>query len=180
MRPPVRIVTLLWLVAVLAAGLWLLLRAFPREEARRASYTASVPVPPGQTLRDDWPAEEVFRRAFWRHPGAGDRIVHAVRLEWSGDDGVSRWAWFLQLHPGSELLRDLRDPATFGLAPSPHPRPWLPDDLPAPDWFLRPPDKLSTEILQHPSQSLTLFYRPSENLLFASDHGQGFARPLQE
>ena len=33
------------------------------------------------------------------------------------------------------------------------------------------------QVFQHPSQNLTLIYRPAGNHLLASDHGGGFARP---
>ena len=172
MEKTLRIILFVTLAAALAAGIDFFRRHFGNDRPADAPAAASPPTP---GLRDDWPEEEVFRRAFWRHPTPEDRIVRAVRLEWSDRDDVARWAWFMQLHPGPGLLRDLRDADAFGLMPVSTPRLWLPDDLPAPGWYPARSLDGEFEILQHPVQSLTLLYRPSDNLLFASDHGHGFA-----
>lgn len=140
----------------------------------------SISPAPGEHLRGDWTRQEVFRRAFWRHPGADDRIERAVRFESSGDQGVSRWVWFMKIHPSAELLRDLRDPATFGLMSVDRPRGDLPKDLSAPDWYPALTGETGAEILQHPSQPLTLIYKSAENLLYASDYGNGFAKAQPE
>ncbi|GAA5481958.1 hypothetical protein [Haloferula sargassicola] len=145
----------------------------PPREAVDKDYPATVPVPPGQHLRSDLSAEDVFRRAFWRHPAEDDKILHGVRLEWEDREGVRQWAWFLEIHPGSELLGTLIDSSRFGLLPTNKPREWLPEGIDAPTWFR--PASQDMRIFQHPSQRLTLFYRRSDNLLFATDHGLGFA-----
>jgi len=173
----------LWLassigLAAALAGLWLFQRESMHPTEKKPSIINNIPLLPGETLRADWPAEEVFRRAFWRHPAAGDRIVEAVRFESSGPDGVSRWAWFMKIHPSAELLQDLRDPSTFGLIPTDKPKPSLPGDISRPDWYPEPNKDTGAEILQHPSQSLTLQYHAKENLLYASDYGKGFAKGL--
>ncbi len=173
-----RIAAAVAVAALAAAALGMTLRHRPTPAAE--AVPAAIALAEGQGLRDDWPADEVFRRAFWRHPGTGDRIVHAVRCERSDDDGVNRWAWFIQLHPGPELLETMRDPNTFGLVAVENPRPWLPRDLRPPDWYPPPPGDPAAEIFQHPSQGMTLVYHPSANLLFACDHGGGFALPAAE
>ena len=173
------IVTGICLATALGAGLWFLQReTMPEEET--TSSIPGLPLLPGEGLRDDWPAEEVFRRPFWRHPTSGDQIVKAVRFESAGTDGVSRWAWFIKVHPSAELLRDLRNPTTFGLVTTANPKPPLPGDIPAPNWY--PALNLDTgaEILQHPSQGLTLRYHADDNLLYVSDYGKGFAKGLTQ
>lgn len=167
-------------LAVLAVGLWFLPDGNIQPVEKSAPPAPSMPLLPGERLRDDWPPEEVFRRAFWRHPVAADKIVRAVRFESAGNEGVSRWAWFLKIHPSPGLLRDLRDPATFGLMPINKPRSILSKDMSAPDWYPTPNGDSEVEILQHPSLPLTLIYHSKENLLYASDHGKGFAKGLPE
>lgn len=167
----------LWAAAVLvlAVGIsaWAVLKAKNRSESDAPQV---VRLDAGETLEESWPAEEVFRRAFWRNPTSSDRIVHAIRQERSALDGVNHWAWFVMLHPGEDLLSALKNPSTFDLISTENPRKWEPSELPLPKWFT-PKSSAGWEIYQHPVQPLTLFYQPEENLLFASDYGQGFARP---
>lgn len=171
------ILSLAGVILVSAGSYFLLQRSVEDSEVRPAS-APNVTLPPGERLRDDWPAEEVFRRAFWRNPTAGDKILHAVRLEGFGDDGVKRWGWFIKLHPSPELLQGLRDPSNFGLMPATKPHPYSDATLRAPDWYLPPQGDAGTEILQHPTLPLTIHYRASDNVLYASDHGKGFAKSV--
>jgi hypothetical protein len=134
--------------------------------------TRSLAPRTGESVRADWPAEDVFRRAFWRHPAKDDRIVNAVRIETSGSDGVSRWAWFIKIHPGPALLGDLQDHSKFGLVATTSPRPHLPKDITSPEWF----QETGGEIRQHPIQGMTLRYHADDNRLYVSDHGEGFAK----
>lgn len=143
-----------------------------KDGARKAADV--MPLRAGESLRSDWPPEEVFRRAFWRNPGPGDRIVHAERFESSGPDGVNRWAWFMEIHPSPELLRDLLDPETFGVLPADKPVPSLPRDIRIPGWY-RVKNGDGVKTFQHPSGSLVLHYHAADNRLRASDHGKGFA-----
>ena len=165
-------------VTVVIGGLTI--RNRPPVTGSARAISPVVPLPEGQRLQDDWAPEEVFRRAFWRHPQCDDRIVNAVRYERSDDSGVNRWAWFIQLHPGPRLLRDLRAQETFGLAAADSPRPWLAEDLPPPAWYSARTGDPDVQVFQHPSQNLTLIYRAAGNHLLASDHGGGFARPAAE
>jgi hypothetical protein len=175
MKKRLRILAAITAAAALATGIHLSTRDGGRTEEQKTPPAASLPRNPNENLRSDWPAEEVFRRAFWRNPGPDDKILEAVRTETSGEDGVNRWVWFMKIHPSPELLRDLRDPATFGLVSTIHPSP-LPREISRPAWF--PAIKAGTgiEVLQHPTQPLTLQYRAKDNLLYASDHGRGFSK----
>ncbi len=175
MRKPRRIAVVVATAAAAAVIVGLAIRKRP--PATGSARAISPVVSEGQSLQDDWPPEEVFRRAFWRQPQSDDRIVNAVRYERSDDSGVNRWAWFIHLHPGPSLLRELRDQETFGLAAVDSPRPWLPEDLPPPAWYSARTGDPEVQVFQHPSQNLTLIYRAAGNHLLASDHGGGFARP---
>src|SRR5690606_22691885 len=107
--------------------------------------------------------DEIFRRAFWRHPAPEDRIIQAERREQTDpDDGVKSWQWFLQVEPGPELLAALRNPATFGLMPAAIPR-FPGNRASAPAWFQPTAD---SEILQNPTGGLLLFYNKTQNTLY--------------
>jgi hypothetical protein len=141
------------------------------------------PTPPaGQGAdRQTWRPEEVFRRAFWRHPAPEDRIVHAERFEWKAEDGtLARWQWFLEVNPGPALIVFLRDPGTLGLLPADavvsHSPAAPPPGKPA--WFPPAGSNSGLEVLRHPQGALTLLYRASDNTLFATDAGHGFSAPV--
>ena len=140
------------------------------------NQTPAPPPPPAAASTTD--SAEVFRRAFWRQPAAADRILNAERRVNPADDS---WQWFLQLHPGPELLAALRDPENLGLRalpPSTSPRDWPSGPIPPPPWFPAVPIA-DFEILQHSTSGLTILYRASDNLLYATDHGTGFAAPAR-
>ncbi|MCC5844441.1 MAG: hypothetical protein JJU05_09335 [Verrucomicrobia bacterium] len=137
-----------------------------------------VPTPTTGSTTDP---EEVFRRAFWRLPTSADHILHAERRVNPDDNS---WQWFIQLHPGPELLAALRDPETLGLqvlSPSETPPTWTITSAPPPTWF--PTHESLThktfEIHHAPASGLTTLYRETGNILFATDHGTGFAPPVR-
>jgi hypothetical protein len=173
MNTPVRITLLCTAIAALAfLGLPLVRDSKPTPEPKpgdSASETAPI-----------WTSEEIFRRAFWRHPTKTDRIRNAQRREWAtaSEPDIQRWQWFIELNPSPELLHSLRDPETFGLLPADIPRPWLSDASPVPDWF---PTATSPgfKVLQTPAGGLTVLYRPLDNVLFATDSGNGFSPPIK-
>ena len=138
---------------------------------------AAIPREIGERVKNNWPAEEVFRRGFWRKPSPADRIVNGERIEWSDDEGVNRWQWFLQVEPSADLLRDLRDPAVFGVVPVSQPRTWMSEGAAVPAWFPKQSKEGESEVHQHPSSGLTLLYQARDNTLFATDSGAGFAAP---
>lgn len=138
---------------------------------------AAIPREVGERVKNNWPAEEVFRRGFWRQPTTADRIVNGERIEWSDTEGVNRWQWFLQVEPSAELLRDLRDPGVFGVAPVTRPRAWSKEGATVPKWFPALSKEGDFEIHQHPTSGFTLLYQARDNTLFATDSGEGFAAP---
>jgi len=143
-----------------------------------APVADSAPAP-----RASFTPEEVFRRAFWRHPAPSDRLVHAERVEPVDAAGeVRSWRWFLAVHPGAELLAALRSPEAFGLrriqsGSDGRAAPFVVDAPPA--WFPERVDPLAWEVLQAPGGGMTVLYRASDNLLFATDRGRGFAPPAR-
>ncbi len=119
-------------------------------------------------------AVEVFKKAFWRLPGAGDQIVHAERFEWSDVGGLTKLRWFLEVKPSPELLKYLRDDNAFGLAPAAEVRP--PDERPA--WFQFQADEVKG--MQSPGGQLQLIFRERDQTLFATGAGRGFQRGAPE
>ena len=109
----------LWfiLVPLLAAVVWLGWRAGSGQPEK---LSAAAPVtwqgqPPTLTVTD---AGKIFERAFWRHPMPDDQILNAERREWSDEDGLQRWQWFLVVRASADLMKYLRDENAFGLVPS--------------------------------------------------------------
>lgn len=138
-----------------------------RTEGPAASPAAQETAP----ARLGFAPEEVFRRAFWRHPGRDDVILRAERDEPSGPGGA--WRWALAVRPSPELVSALRAPDAFGLRPAP------PAATPprAPDWFPAPAP--GDEVLAVPGANLFVFLRSADGVLYASDHGAGLAPPAR-
>lgn len=173
------------LAGLLLALVWALR---PPAGAPAPAETADEPAPaagsaPGPRRREDFPPEEVFRRAFWRHPSPADRLLDAERVESADAAGEVRgWRWFLALHPSPALLAALRAPDTFGLrrlaADANAPAAPLVFEKP-PSWFPARADPRDWEILQAPGGGMVALYRSSDNLLFATDRGTGFSPPAR-
>ncbi len=117
---------------------------------------------------------EVFRRAFWRQAGAGDKIVHAERYEWSDEGGLTKMQWFLEVKPSPELLKYLRDDNAFGLAKTGAAS--LPEERPS--WFAFKAEEV--EVWHAPQGKMQLIFRARDQTLFATDLGRGFQRGAPE
>lgn len=154
----------LFLLAALAFGLWL--GTEPDEKPPEALKRISKPSQPPTKISTD--PVEIFQRAFWRRPGEKDRILHAERREWSNNDGVQRWAWFIVIEPGAELLAYLREKNPFQLQSAA-----APQIENAPEWFT-PPAK--AEIRSR--DAFHLFCSRDGRTLHASASGKGFAPPV--
>ena len=72
----------------------------PPQESRHPHAPTTNQVPPTTTTTAN---AEVFQKAFWKRPTDDDRILHAERREWSGEDGISRWQWFIAVQPSRQL-----------------------------------------------------------------------------
>ena len=171
-RPSVQSAVKKSVLRLLPFALLLAASACRREERKEN------PVTPPPTSASTADPAEVFRRAFWRHPAADDRILQAERRVSPADES---WQWFIQLHPGPELLAALRNPETFGLAPARDrnaPQTVVADLPPPPAWFVAA-GSADFEVLHASAGGLTVFYRAGDNLLYATDHGRGFAAPAR-
>lgn len=167
------------IVMAAALGLFLISRDHGAHDSHQspASHPSRPAEPPTATLTD---ASEVFQKAFWKRPTAGDQILHAERREWADSDGVQRWQWFIAVKPSAELVKHLRDDNAFNLVPATSST-RSPD---APDWFRFVPAEVT--ILHAPGGNMRLAFSKQDNLLYATDSGGGFqpgapapVKPLQ-
>lgn len=131
----------------------------------QAQPVVAKPASPAALKMD--PAE-IFKKAFWKHPNANDKILHAERREWSGDEGVKKWQWFLVVEPSPELVKYLREDNTFGLVPSPT----VPSFEEAPEWFVLRSGEVDG--LRAPNGNMRLFFNKNQRLLHATSNGTGF------
>lgn len=129
---------------------------------------------PSAAVAEDQPTstthdgEEIFQRAFWRRPGPDDRILHAERREWTDDEGVKKWQWFIKVHASARLITFLREENPFGMTRSVSP-PVIPDP---PSWFAPRYDDSETMVSRQ-SEMMMSFSRDGQHL-FAADRGHGF------
>jgi hypothetical protein len=155
------------LVYVLGPG-----KSTPPAPADPPNPPASQPLPSRGVVKID-PAE-VFQRAFWQPPGAGDQILHAERREWTDAAGVKQWQWFLVVEPSPELVKYLREENAFGLVPAST----VPEMTDAPAWFAVRPGEV--DALRAPHGRLQLFFSKTQRLLYATSSGAGFAKGAPE
>lgn len=123
--------------------------------------------PPTRTLTD---GNEIFHKGFWRRPYAEDEVLHGERHEWSDAQGLVKWEWFLMVKASPALLKDLLDDRFFRLMPVSS----LARPPQAPPWFDFVPGEVY--VLQSRSSRLRLIIRNSDQMLYATDSGQGFAK----
>lgn len=158
--------------AIAAAALALFLSSCERQKDQ--SGQPDLTDLSNQTDLPDPNATEVFKKAFWRAPSAGDEILHADRREWSDAEGVTKWQWFIAVKPSPELLKYLRDDNAFGLTPAESAQ--LPEDKPA--WFVF--DTSEVSVLSSPRGRMQLIFQQRENTLYATDAGGGLQRGAPE
>jgi hypothetical protein len=142
------------------------LMAFPPAPLAAALAIAWQTEPPA---RIENAAEEVFKRAFWRRPGAEDHILQAVRHEWHDADGVSRWQWFLIVDPSPGLLQELREKNIFSLVPGSIEA--MPE---VPAWFSY--DSGAVEPWRSRDGRMQVAFRSTDNRIFACAGGGGFTK----
>lgn len=112
--------------------------------------------------------EEIFRRAFWRRPSAEDRILHAERREWTDDQGVKKWQWFIKIQASPKLVKFLREDNPFDVVPAAS-GPMI--DNP-PTWFT--PNYDDSDTMVSKKGKLMMSFSRQESLVFAADFGYGF------
>jgi len=134
------------------------------EEVRDVEVRAAAAAP--TSVSTD--AGEVFRRAFWQRPGEDDRILHAERREWAGEDGLRQWQWFIVVDASPGLLKRLRDDNVFGLRAESAP----PEISHPPDWFQIP--AAGVEFMGSATGNFHLILDPKGRRIHATDSGTGF------
>lgn len=171
---PLQLAAAVLLATLAGALIWWLLTSRTVEPPRVAGPPPGPPVAQadGTFLQENFPAEEIFRRTLWRHPGAGDRILEARRREWSDPDGVSRWEVYLAFEAGPETARWLAT-NPFGLT-SASAAPAAFTNAPA--WFPREP--LGLELLAAPGGKFVQLNDPETNRIYIASSGGGFTRPV--
>jgi len=157
-----RLVGIALALVATALGWWLVSSG---NRHRTAEEAHEVYVPPTTTLTD---STEIFQKAFWKRPGANDKILHAERREWADADGVKKWQWFIAVEPSPELVKYLREDNAFGLTAAPAPQ----AVAHAPEWFTFDPKDM--DVLQAPRGGLCLLFSKTQGRLYATDLGGGF------
>ncbi len=148
-------------VGLIGLGFYL----FPQEKTISASRPVTQQPAPNAVITDP---VDVFQKAFWRRPTAEDRIVNAERREWSDENGISKWEWFIKVEASPSLIQYLREENAFGLVPGAA----VPSLENAPSWF-----KFSSahvDVLGAPSGNLRFVFSKTDNTLNATDSGGGF------
>lgn len=157
-----------WIVigAILSLPLaWLCWHPDPSpQELRPPPAPADSQEPPTHTITA---TAEVFKKAFWKRPTAEDHILHAERREWSGEDGISRWQWFIAVQPSRQLTDYLWENNAFGLVPSTRA-----DIRGSPKWFPKATPNL--EVRRSLRGNMTLLLNRADNILYGTDDGGGF------
>jgi hypothetical protein len=131
---------------------------------KESAPAAMPPVPPRTVTTNP---VKIFQKAFWRSPTDGDLILHAERRDWTGEDGLAKWQWFLLVRPSPELVKYLISDNSFGLMKVKS----ASRIDGAPEWFNF--SSLDTEEMQAPKAKLRLIFSKAENLLYATDSGDG-------
>jgi hypothetical protein len=143
-------------------GWWL---ASPENRSDKSDEThRAYKSPPTTTLTD---STTVFEKAFWKHPTANDKILHAERREWSDAAGLQKWQWFIEVEPSPELIKHLRDDNAFNLIASTSSKPIEG----APIWFTVSSD---ASTLSSPQSNMRISFDSKSHRLHATDSGTGF------
>ncbi len=158
-------------VVILVGGLLRRSEPPPAGPAETAAATQ-----PGETLARIEDAQVVFRRALWRKPQPDDKVVNAIRREWSDGDGVTRWDWYLVVDPGAALKAWLAT-NPFSLKRVERPREGGASRAPGrPEWF--PKSLAGFEVYQGSMGDLVFIRDGSTQRIYLADSGAGFAKAV--
>ena len=179
---------LIFAVGVIAAGtIWQVATRFSTNgpDASKPAVSASAAATPSttkkgaNTLAVEQDKAQVFQRAFWRRPGAGDKILHAERRDWT-DAGaaVQKWQWFVAVAPSPEFRRWLLEDNPFELA-TVAAGAAVPEVENPPAWF--PPKEALMGMKQYRNRGgyFVVFHDPQSGRIFAADAGAGFAAAVR-
>jgi hypothetical protein len=168
-------VVLAFLLLAAGAFFWFS-RELPKspDEIEPKPPSAAPFVEEGLQLENKFPADEVFRRALWRHPAPEDRILHAERRHWLAEDGLAQWQWFLVFQPAPETLHWLKT-NPFALATEPAGEVVFSTPNLPPPWF--PKKILAGQAWRNASGTHRIAIEEGSGKVFASDQGSGHASP---
>ncbi len=157
------------IIVILAAMVLIRLRIKPEIPPPPKTITTTATAD-GMNLKTETDPTQVFQKAFWRHPTSGDEILHAERREWSTEEGVKKWQWFIALRPGTELLEWLKtNPFSMTKTNSSG------DFEKPPEWF--PNSSTDFQIQRNAQGSFVLMLSADKKRLYATDSGLGFNPP---
>lgn len=159
------------MIIPVALGLHLATPSSAPQGGKPAAFVTQGRKPPATVTHFD--PRDVFQRAFWRRPTADDRIVHAERREWTDSGEVTKWQWFVEVKPSTELRKYLFDDNSFRLRAAAA----APKCEDAPNWFVMPSDPVVT---LRSAGRFSLTYCAATNTLYATDSGDGFAAGAPE
>lgn len=162
-------------VVVLVAGLAWVLMPRSAEPAIAPENITVASEDPAEMLQLQRDREEVFKRAFWRRPGADDVILHAERRHWvsTEDENVRRWQWFIEVEPSREFANWLLEENPFDLMEIDDPT-QRPDLSTAPDWIPAAADLTTFVAYRKPGADFFVFVDSRNQRIFATDMGGGF------
>lgn len=162
--------------AVLLLAVLTVLLFLPATEVEETLAPQEARVPEtveGTTLSINNDPEFVFKRAFWRRPGAEDKVLHAERLEWRNVSGdVVKWQWFLVVEPGAATQAWLAE-NPFGLPPGSG-QVDSSDEAYRPEWFPASADWRGHEVLESRNGRHKLATSKDGTRMYGTDSGFGF------
>lgn len=155
------------MITLALSGAWLGLRRDPPSQPQKSTSPEPQESTSPFVSSEVTSGNEVFQRAFWKYPTDEDKILHAEREEWSDNDGVAKWQWFIAVKPSSQLIAYLWKGNAFGLVPAQtaeidHPPKWFPNSA------------TGCEVRRSATGKMILLWNKSENTLYATDRGSGF------
>ena len=157
-------------IIIVAVVFLLNVRKIPEDLAGSGPIITTV-IDDGMKLTTNTDPTQVFQKAFWRRPTSDDQILHAERREWSAEDGVQKWQWFIAVRPGPQLLEWL-DTNPFSMAISSSAN----EIEKPPQWFPNSPKDLT--IHKNTGGSFVLMLSSDRKNLYATDSGHGFTPPV--
>ena len=135
---------------------------------KKAPLPTSEPELIALSLSREKDNSEVFRRAFWRHPSASDKIIQAERREWSDESGVQRWDWSIAVDASEAFMSYLLEKNPFQLKAAQK----VQSFSEVPTWF--PETSKLFQMYQSRDGKMIVLFNPKTQRLYAKSNGYGF------